>query len=244
METTAASGIGAGASTAYRLVYRLLGYAGILSIFGAQAFGFRFAPQAHGTNYLFDLGLYLAFIVPHLVMTRGWFKRRVWGTPAGHPSERRFYVSTTLVTWFAVLALSRPLPGPELALPEVVRFAGMLGFLAGFLLFFQGISIAMLDGLLGVPGSAGSYSHGKETPLFTEGAYARVRHPMYRAAMLGGLSSLLVHPNVGQLFWIGLIGATFIAFIPVEEAQLVAARGEDYLRYREQTPWRLFRGIW
>jgi protein-S-isoprenylcysteine O-methyltransferase Ste14 len=41
-----------------------------------------------------------------------------------------------------------------------------------------------------------------------------------------------------------MIGASFIGFIPVEEAQLMAARGDDYRRYREQTPYRLFRGVW
>jgi protein-S-isoprenylcysteine O-methyltransferase Ste14 len=67
---------------------------------------------------------------------------------------------------------------------------------------------------------------------------------MYRAAILGGICGLLAHPNPAQLFWTLLIGATFVAFIPVEEAQMTAARGDDYRHYMEATPYRLFRGIW
>jgi protein-S-isoprenylcysteine O-methyltransferase Ste14 len=88
------------------------------------------------------------------------------------------------------------------------------------------------------------YSHGGETPLLTDGPYAEVRHPMYRAAVLLGISALVMHPNLGQLFWTALVGGTLIAFIPVEEAQLRAARGDDYDRYCAATPYRLFRGIW
>jgi protein-S-isoprenylcysteine O-methyltransferase Ste14 len=55
---------------------------------------------------------------------------------------------------------------------------------------------------------------------------------------------LLIHPTTSQLLFVGMIGATFIAFIPVEEAQMIRARGDDYLEYRKQTPWRIMRGIW
>jgi protein-S-isoprenylcysteine O-methyltransferase Ste14 len=102
----------------------------------------------------------------------------------------------------------------------------------------------MMDGLLGMPGTMMTHSHGAETPLFTEGQYARVRHPMYRAAIMGGLFSLLIHPHAGQLLWGVLLGGTFVAFVPVEEAQLIEARGDAYRAYMEKTPWRVFRGVW
>jgi protein-S-isoprenylcysteine O-methyltransferase Ste14 len=35
-----------------------------------------------------------------------------------------------------------------------------------------------------------------------------------------------------------------VLFIAIEEQQLVAARGNAYLEYRERTPYRLLRGIW
>lgn len=67
---------------------------------------------------------------------------------------------------------------------------------------------------------------------------------MYRAALVGGLCSLLIHPHAAQAFWVVLVGFTFVAFIPIEERQLIAARGEAYERYMRQTPHRLFRGVW
>ena len=112
------------------------------------------------------------------------------------------------------------------------------------LLFFQGTTFETIDGLLGVAGSQGGYSHGAETPLFTSGAYAGVRHPMYRASLLASLSCVVVHPNAAQLFWAILLPATFVAYIPIEEAQLLAARGNEYREYQQRTPYRLFRGIW
>ena len=168
----------------------------------------------------------------------------VWGQPDSTPRERRFYILVTVITWLAVVWLQRPVPGFALELPEAIHVGGVVVFLLCVLLFFNGLSFSAIDGLLGVPGSVSAYSHGPETPLFTEGPYAQVRHPMYRAALLAGICSLLIHPNAAQLLWILSIGATFIAFIPVEEAQMTAARSGDYWKYKQQTPYRLFKGIW
>lgn len=228
----------------YRALYRVFAHVGLFSVAGMVAFGFRFGADAPAANYGFNVLLYALFVAPHLVLTRSWMKRRIWGNPAGHPRERRFYISLTIVTWLAVIILHRPVPGIALELPVWTSFAGVVLFLLFFRLFFDGIATPMIDGLLGVPGSVSAYSHGPETPLFTEGAYASVRHPMYRAFILSGLASLLIHPTTAQLLWVGMIGATFILFIPIEEAQMIRARGDDYLEYRKNTPWRLMRGIW
>jgi protein-S-isoprenylcysteine O-methyltransferase Ste14 len=231
-------------NAAYRFLYKTFAYFGLFSIFGALLYGFRYSAGASAGGYWFNLGLYAAFIVPHLIMTRSWFKRAVWGHSYSTPRERRFYITVTVITWLALYWLQKPIPGPVLALPDAIRFAGMVGFIICVLMFFQGISFDAIDGLLGVPGSVSAYSHGAETHLFTEGPYAKVRHPMYRAAILAGTCGLIFHPTMAQLFWTLLIGATFIAFIPVEEAQMIAARGDDYRRYMKAAPYRLFRGIW
>jgi len=232
------------AGTVYKSAYRMVAYFGLLSVFGSQIYGFRYDPLAPAGNWWFDILLYAGFLVPHLIMSRAWFKRAFWGNPAGLPRERRFYIGVTLATWFAVLILHRPVAGPALSLPPVVPFIGIVMFLLCVLLFFQGITFSMIDGLVGVPGTVSAYSHGAETPLFTEGPYAEVRHPMYRAATLGALSSLFIHPHVAQLLWTSMIVGTFLAFIPVEERQLIAARGDAYGDYKRRTPYRLFRGIW
>ena len=232
------------AKSLYRPLYRIFAYFGMFSFFGAMLFGFRYSAEASGGNHWFNLGLYAAFIVPHLIMTRSWFKRAVWGHPYSTPRDRRFYIAVTVITWLALFWLHRPVPGPAFTLPEPVRFAGMVGFIIFMLKFFEGISFSAIDGLLAIPGSVTAYSHGPETRLLTEGPYAEVRHPMYRSAILAGICGLLLHPQMGQLLWTLMIGATLVIFIPVEEAQMIAARGDDYRRYMKHTPYRLLRGVW
>lgn len=231
-------------SWAFVNAYRLFGYFGLFSIYAALIFGFRFSTGAAQVNFAIDLGLYALFIVPHLIMTRSWFKKAIWGNPAGSPGERRVYIFVTVVTWLALLAFHLPLPGFAFVAPDWVRFCGLVFLLMGFMLFFQGVLFSQIDGLLGVPGSVSAYSHGPETPLFTEGPYATVRHPMYRGVLLAGAASLLIHPTSSQLFWILLLGATFVGFIPVEESQLLRARGDDYRAYMAKTRWRIIPGIW
>lgn len=110
--------------------------------------------------------------------------------------------------------------------------------------FFEGLTFAAIDGLIAAPGTEMSYSHGAETKLLTEGRYAKVRHPMYQAVIQAGLCSLIIHANLAQLLWVLMIGGTFIGFIPIEEARLLAKRGDDYRAYVLQTPWRLVRRVW
>lgn len=228
----------------WRIAYRIVAYFGLMSLMAALVWGFRYNPTAGRLNYLVDILLYAAFIAPHLLLTQSDVKQSVWGRWAGTLRERQLYILITIVTWLAVLWLHRPVPGDEVALPEPVRFAGLVGTLWAMLVFFQGMTVEMLDGLLGVPGTSVQYSHGAQTPLLTEGPYAQVRHPAYRAVVLMGIAGLVYHPNAAQLLWTLLLGATFVGFIPFEEAQLLAARGDEYRRYCERTPYRLFRHIW
>ncbi len=231
-------------TTVTLVAYRALAYLGLASIFGTMLCGFRYDLSAPLRNIWIDILLYVAYIGPHLVMTRSRFKGMVWGQPGGSPAERRVYITLASVLWIGLFAIHFPVPGPSVALPDWVRFAGLLIFLLSMRTFFEGSTSEMLDGLFGMPGAAMSHSHGGETPLLTDGPYARVRHPHYRAAVLACAASLLIHPHTGQLLWAGMIAVTFVLFIPIEEAQLIAARGDAYRDYQRQTRYRLFRGIW
>ena len=224
--------------------YRVFGYVGLFSIFAAVLYGFRHDPAAPWHNLVFAAALYGAWAAVHLAMTSDPFKRAVYGNRAGSATERRVYIVVTVTTWLLVLWYHPPLPGPALNVPGAVRFAATVGFLIAFFAFFEGLSFAAIDGLIAAPGTEMAYSHGVETKLFTEGRYAKVRHPMYQAVIQAGLCSLLIHANLGQLFWVSMIGATFIGFIPIEEARLLAKRGDEYGAYMLQTPWRLVRRVW
>jgi protein-S-isoprenylcysteine O-methyltransferase Ste14 len=98
--------------------------------------------------------------------------------------------------------------------------------------------------MFAVPGAELAHTAGAESPLMTEGSYAQVRHPMYRAAFFVALTSLLMHPNASQLLFAVMVSASFLVFIPFEEHQLLVARGDEYRAYMARTPYRVFRGIW
>lgn len=232
--------------------YRYYTYFGLAAVYGVMLYGFRHDPIAPQTNIVFNIVLYAAFGVPHLLATRSWFKKAVWGSPAGSPLERRVYVSVSILLWLIVFILHRPMPGPTWVGPawltfwgiDWLRFFGMLGFILAMISLLQGMPLAALDGVFAVPGAAMSHSHGSETPLMTEGPYASVRHPMYRAAFFAALCSVLIHPHLSQAIWALMITATFVLFIPIEEKQLIDARGDEYRNYMKQTPYRLFPGVW
>lgn len=228
----------------FQLGYQIFAYFGLMSLSAALLWGFRYSPDASWFNYAVDVLLYGAFIAPHLLLTQAEVKEQLWGRLAGTLRERQIYVAITVVTWLVVFWLHRPVSGGEIELPAAIRFGGYVAFLWSVLLFFEGHTREDLNGLLGVPGSRLQHTHGEQTPLRTEGQYAQVRHPMYRAVVLIGASALVIHPNVAQLLWSAMLGASFIGFIPFEEKLLLEARGDDYRRYCERTPYRLFRGIW
>ena len=224
--------------------YRVFGYVGLFSIFGAVLFGFRHDAGAPWRNLLFAAVLYGAWAAVHLAMTSDRFKRTVYGNRTGTPIERQVYVVITIATWLAVLWYHPPLPGPAIDVPGPLRFAATVGFLMAVFAFFEGLTFAAIDGLIAAPGTEMAYSHGAETKLLTAGRYAKVRHPMYQAVIQAGLCSVIIHANLAQLYWVLMIGATFIAFVPIEEARLLAARGDEYRAYILQTPWRLVRRVW
>ncbi len=225
-------------------IYRVFCYAGLSSIFLCQFVGFRYGPEAPTSNFAINLCLYGLFIVPHLLMARDWFKQAVWRAAAGSPSERRSYVLVAIITWLFVNAVQRPLPGGSLDNAFVWQAIGITGCAYALFLLAKGMRLQMLDQLLAVPGVATGFGHQADTPLETEGMYAEVRHPVYRATVLFSLSTLLIHPNLAQLFWSLIITMSAVGSIPFEEAQLLQARGDEYRRYQERTPYRLFRGVW
>jgi protein-S-isoprenylcysteine O-methyltransferase Ste14 len=141
--------------------------------------------------------------------------------------------------------LHRPIGGfGTVDSPPWLQYIGLCAYLLSLVGFFEFATFEGLAALIGLPGVELSHSVGSETPLMTEGPYARVRHPMYRAAFFANACSLLIHPNASQLVWAVMVSASFFAFIPFEEHQLLRARGDAYRTYIAQTPYRVFRGIW
>lgn len=232
---------GAKAMKAY---YWLFAYLGLMTVTAAFILGFKYDPFAPFSNYLYNLVLYGIFIGIHLAMTLPGVKQMIAGSSEGSSRERQIYITVTIVTWLAVLILHQPVSGFGFESPSWLAFLGLCGTLLGAFAFFEFASFETMNGFIGMPDAQMSHSEGSETPLLTEGSYSSVRHPMYRGAVIIAAASLLVHPNTAQLFWALLVGASFVLYIPIEEEQLLKARGDEYREYMEETPWRLFPEIW
>lgn len=228
----------------YKRLYWLFSHLGLMAVAASFIMGFKHDAQAPLQNLYFDVVLYAIFIAIHIVMTMPAFKRALFGQPQGTPFERRIYITITIVTWLAVYFLHRPVPGFVFVAPSWLQFLGLCGVLLSFLAFFEFATFENLGSLLGVPGSELSHTTGAETPLLTEGPYASVRHPMYRAFCYLAVSSLLIHPHAGQMLFAVMVTASFVGFVPFEERQLIGRRGDEYRKYMEQTPYRIFRGLW
>lgn len=72
--------------------------------------------------------------------------------------------------------------------------------------------------------------------LVTTGPYRWVRHPLYATAVAMFFSIALMAANWFMLLWaVVAVAGLYLVVIPREEANLVAAFGESYRRYRRQT---------
>jgi protein-S-isoprenylcysteine O-methyltransferase Ste14 len=225
-------------------IYRVFAYLGLMSFWASFIMGFRHAADAPITNLWFNILIYAAFIAVHISLTMPALKQAIYGSRAGTPMERQIYIIISVVTWTLLYWLHKPVPGFAYVAPVWLRYIGLCAMLLALMAFYEFASFAGLDQLLGASSAGLSHSVGSETPLMTDGPYAGVRHPMYRAAFFATFVSLLVHPNAGQLLFAAMISASFILFIPFEEHQLLKARGEEYRAYIARTPYRVFRGVW
>lgn len=225
-------------------LYSWFAILGLGSVAAVLAMGFRYDPSAPASNYAYNAALFIGYMAVHYIMMTPGFKKLVAKSAQGSTGERRFYMVVAIVTWVAMYALHKPLPGVAFVSPDWLFFVGACAFLMSFLAFNEGTTFEALKAFSGVPGTEQTHGAAIDAPLQTEGPYASVRHPMYRGAVLMGLSSLLLHPNAAQLAWVAVIGLTFISFIPIEEKQLIKGRGDEYRKYMEATPYRVFKGIW
>jgi protein-S-isoprenylcysteine O-methyltransferase Ste14 len=228
----------------FKAAYWLFSHLGLMVVTAAFILGFRHAPDAPLDNLWFNLAIYAAFAAVHIVMTMPAFKKLVYGSAAGTSVERRIYITTTVVTWVALYWVHRPVGGFAYTSPDWLQFVGLCAVLLSVVSFYEYSTFENLASFVGVPGAPLAYSVGSETPLMTSGSYAQVRHPMYRAAFFICFASLLIHPNASQLLFACLVAASFFAFVPFEERQLLKARGDEYRAYMAQTPYRIFRGLW
>ena len=78
--------------------------------------------------------------------------------------------------------------------------------------------------------------------LLNEGIYARVRHPRYLGVMLGGTGlACIANYQAAWMVMAALVPVTYLLTV-IEEKELCARFGEQYIRYAEQVP-RIIPGL-
>jgi protein-S-isoprenylcysteine O-methyltransferase Ste14 len=189
------------------------------------------------TAVFVDVGLLLAFFVPHSVMARRRFKGAMFSRfPA--PVERSTYVLVASATIAIIIAAWRPIPYPiwdfeGSAFGTVLRTISM----AGWALSLAGSFSQGHRALFGLK-PAWDYFRGRpQEPvrLRTSWLYARLRHPMD----LGFLIGLLCAPRMsaGHLLLTALFAAYVAIGVRYEERDLELAHGPAYVAYRKDVPW-------
>ena len=183
-----------------------------------------------------DVGLLLAFAVPHSVMARPSFKRR-WSRLVPPVAERSTYVLVSSLLLALLISCWRPIPEPVWQVesrPWIAAIAGLCAF-GWLLVLWASFMIDHFD-LFGLRQVALFWANRKyrPVPFQVDGAYRFVRHPM----MLGSLVGLWAAPrmSIGHL----VLASGFTVYIAIgvafEERGLVAELGEPYRRYLARVP--------
>ncbi len=185
-----------------------------------------------GAAILIDLGLIALFGLQHSVMARQGFKR-AWTTIVPKPIERSTFVLFASIALMAMFALWQPI---AVTIWDIGAPAGRMLLWA---LFWLGWGTVLLSTFLinhfELFGLQQAWVHARHRefapPRFrTPFLYRFVRHPLY----LGFFFAFWATPTMtaGHLVLAAGMSAYMLIAIPLEERDLVAFHGRDYVTYR------------
>ncbi len=176
------------------------------------------------------------FAIQHSVMARPAFKR--WFTRViPQAAERSTYVLLSSAALLLLFWQWRPLGGQIWQVEGTLSTALLYGgFAAGWLLVLVTTFLINHFDLFGLR-QAWLFFRGRPClPLrfVTPGPYRMVRHPLY----LGWLLAFWCTPSMTAAHLLFAVGTTAYILIAVrfEERDLLNEHGEDYRRYRDETP--------
>lgn len=194
------------------------------------------AQLSAGPALLINLALLLAFGVSHSVMARPGFKAQ-WTRLVPQPIERSTYVLVSCVVLALLMWQWQPMPAIVWSFESVGGRAFMWALFAGGWLMVPAVSLMISHfdlfgtrqvwfNLLGRP-----Y---EPLPFRTPMLYSRVRHPLY----IGWALAFWATPTmtVGHLLFASVLTAYMGLATLVEERDLIAHFGEQYLNYRQAVP--------
>jgi len=194
-------------------------------------------PGPVAISLVINLALLSVFALQHSIMARPAFKR-MWTRLIPEAAERSTYILMTCVALILIFVFGQPIPN------LIWNFGNSITGVTLSLLFWCGwlvvlASTFMIDHL-DLFGLKQVFAHLKKRqamhPNFVKtGFYRLVRHPI----MTGFLVAFWATPNMSAghlLFACVTTGYIVIAVLHLEEKDLIASIGEDYLTYRDEVP--------
>jgi protein-S-isoprenylcysteine O-methyltransferase Ste14 len=190
-----------------------------------------------GASLVIDLALLSTFALQHSVMARPVFKR-VWTKVIPKAAERSTYILMTCVALILIFVFWQPLPAVVWDVNNtLVGTALTLLFWTGWLVVLS--STFMIDhfDLFGLKQIYANLKKRQATQagFMKVGLYRLVRHPI----MTGFLIAFWAAPTmtVGHLlFTLVTTGYIVFAVLGLEERDLIAQIGDDYITYQREVP--------
>jgi len=189
-----------------------------------------------GTALLVDFALLALFGLQHSVMARpGW--KRVFTRIVPRAVERSSYVLASSAALILLFWQWRPMPTMLFKLDNDVAFSIATGiYFLGYAIILEATFLIDHFDLFGLRqvflrGVGRPYT---EKRFVTPALYKIIRHPLY----LGWLIAFWVTPalSVGHLLFASVMSAYILIAIPLEERDLAAQLGAQYVAWRERTP--------
>lgn len=190
---------------------------------------------------LVNIAILAAFLIPHSVMARPWFKS--WWTRTIPPMlERATYILVSGVSMLLMMWAWQPMPETLWQIEHPLLQTVIYGFYAAAVLMlvlatfnidhfsFFGLR-QVWDHVLG--------RTARQVPFSARFLYGVVRHPISLGWMILFWST--PHMTVGHLLFAACMSIYIVIVTPIEEADLIAALGDDYRHYKMRVrgfiPW-------
>jgi protein-S-isoprenylcysteine O-methyltransferase Ste14 len=143
---------------------------------------------------------------------------------------RRLYNIISILAVMVIFFMGSTI-SPEYFLPkgQATKSIGLILATFGFLLAKLAFRPISLSQFLGIKKE-------EESELITTGIYARMRHPLYTALILGLIGFVLFNPTYTHLVHAVCMLVYLGVGIHFEERRLIARFGENYTKYKQQTP--------
>ena len=188
-------------------------------------------------SLVINLTLLSVFALQHSIMARPAFKR-IWTRIIPKAAERSTYILMTCVALILIFAFWQPLATPIWDVSNTIARTALTAlFWVGWLVVLA--STFMIDhfDLFGLKQIYANLKKGTAThPGFIKvGLYRLVRHPI----MTGFLIAFWAAPTMTAghlLFTLATTGYIVIAVLHLEEKDLIAEIGDEYLAYKREVP--------